>query len=231
MKIAAKFIMAFSLLSLASIEPTFAAGDANRSTQSPSSEKPKKEDNSKPTTAASEVQPSTAARPVESKVAEIKPSTEARPSESKKSSEAVNSREPKPENSNKPTSKPDSKSTKKPSDKSSDSKETKKPKDTGEKEKSNGKDNKTKEKDKDSEGKIGASALASPSPSSSESGFTAKPSSAAKPTVSATPKNTSSDEDFVRIEKSDGNRAVLVVSGPKIGSTIKITITSKGSKK
>ena len=38
-------------------------------------------------------------------------------------------------------------------------------------------------------------------------------------------------ENFVRIEKSGGNKATLVVSGPKIGSKIKITITSKVNKK
>lgn len=36
---------------------------------------------------------------------------------------------------------------------------------------------------------------------------------------------------FVRVEKSAGNKAILVVSGPKVGSIIKITITSKGSTK
>jgi hypothetical protein len=241
-----KVIMTISLLCLVLIDPSFAAGNSDKPTQSPSSEKPKKEDNSKPTAAAAtEVSPSTAARPVESKSAEnkptteakpseskptteakpseSKPTTEAKPSESKKSSVAGNTKEPKPDNSNKP----DSKSSKKAESKSSKSSSGENGK--GNAKGVNAKEEKTPGTEKNTKGINGGSAVPSPSPSQIES--TSKPSSTATTSASETPSIEPSAEKFVRVEKSEGNKAVLVVSGPKIGSTIRITITSKGSSK
>lgn len=229
MKIAAKFIMAFSLLSLASIEPTFAAGDANRSTQSPSSEKPKKEDNSKPTTAASEVQPSTAARPVESKAAEIKPTTEAKPVESRATKESdgsdkSNSNSKKPDNEKK-SPKAEIKNNGKSEAKSDSKSKSPNPKSNSNSEREGTKESKGVGHDKKADANETDSPLPSPTASPKNSSIQTQ-SSPAQTLPTQTP-----DEHFVRIEKSDGNKATLIVSGPKIGSKIKITITSKGSKK
>ena len=76
---------------------------------------------------------------------------------------------------------------------------------------------------------VEASGSPNPKPSTnpSKSGSPAKPSAG----PSQSPTSEGLIDHFVRIEKSDGNKATLVVSGPKIGSTIKITITSKGATK
>lgn len=209
MKNTAKFSVTLWLFSFASFEPAFAAGDSNKPTQSPSSERPKKEDNSKPTAAATtEVQPSTAAKPVESKAAENKPSTEAKPEV-------------------KATSKPDFKSDKKPTSQSSKSNSGKNGK--GNTKEGNIKADKTAGAEKGTKEVKSGSALPSSSPSQSDS--SAKPSTSATTSATATPSSEPSAEHFVRIEKSEGNKATLIVSGQKIGSKIKITITSKGSKK
>lgn len=223
MKNTAKFIVTLWLFSLASFVPAFGAGDSNKPTQSPSSEKPKKEDNSKPTAAATtEVQPSTAAKPVESKTAEIKPTTEAKPENSNKADNGADTKKnAKPEI--KATSKPESKSTKKSASQSSKLKSGENGK--GNTKEGNIKADKTTGAEKSTKDVKSDSSLPSPSPSQSDS--SAKPSTSATLTPSSEP----SAEHFVRIEKSEGNKATLIVSGPKIGSTIKITITSKGSKK
>ena len=127
----------------------------------------------------------------------------------------------------KATSKPESKSTKKSESKSSKSNSGENGK--GNTKEGNIKTDKTTEAEKNTKEIKGDSTLPSPSPSPSES--PAKPTSSATTSATATPSSEPSAEHFVRIEKSEGNKAVLVVSGPKIGATIKITITSKGSKK
>ena len=253
-RVVLRFIVILCCFLLEFSAPNFAAGDSNKASQTPAPDKPKKEDNSKPTPIATEVAPSTAARPVESKATESKPtaeakpseskaSSEAKPSENKASSEAINSKEPKPENSNKAdsgadakkntkpevkeTSKPESKSTKKSASQSSKSNSGENGK--GNAKEGNAKEEKTTGAEKSTKKVKSNSAPPSPSPSQRESSV--RPSTTSTTSATATPSSEPSAERFVRIEKSKGNKATLIVSGPKIGSRIKIIITSKGSKK
>ena len=227
-----KIIMTVSFLCLISIEPGLAAGDSNKPTQSPSNEKPKKEDNSKPTPAATEVAPSTAVKPVESKPDENKPSAEAKPSkEAKPTDEAKPSKEAKPDSQVK---KPEKTANEKKVVKSevkvngkSDTKSDPKAKNSN----SNSDKNESKKSDKglgnEKKAEKVESSSPTPIPEASKSSSTVITSDdpAQSSTTEVLPKS------FVRIEKSNGNRATLIVSGQKIGSIIKITITSKGPTK